>query len=75
MSEPRLRMDEFDYELPPSSIAHVPAEPRDSARLLVDRGPDEAPDHHRISDLASLLGLGDLLVVNDTRVMPARLPL
>lgn len=75
MSEPRLRMDEFDYELPPSSIAHVPAEPRDSARLLADRGPGKAPDHRSISDLPLLLSPGDLLVVNETRVMPARLPL
>ena len=75
MSTLRLSMTEFDYELPPSSIAHVPAEPRDSARLLVDGGPCQAPDHHRISDLPSLLGPGDLLVVNETRVMPARLPL
>ena len=75
MSMPRLSMAEFDYELPPSSIAQVPAEPRDSARLLVDGGPCQAPDHRRISDLSSLLGPGDLLVVNETRVMPARLPL
>ena len=75
MSEPRLRMDEFDYELPSSSIAHVPAEPRDAARLLVDRGSGEAHDHRTVGDLPSLLGPGDLLVVNETRVMPARLPL
>ena len=75
MNEPRLRMDEFDYELPPSSIADVPVEPRDSARMLADRGPGKAPDHRRIGDLPSMLGPGDLLVVNETRVMPARLPL
>ena len=75
MSEPRLRMDEFDYELPPSSIAHVPVEPRDSARMLADRGPGKVPDHRSIGDLPSMLGSGDLLVVNETRVMPARLPL
>ncbi|WP_419864310.1 S-adenosylmethionine:tRNA ribosyltransferase-isomerase [Candidatus Poriferisodalis sp.] len=75
MNEPRLRMDEFDYELPPSSIAHVPVEPRDSARMLADRGPGKAPDHRSIGDLPSMLGSGDLLVVNETRVMPARLPL
>lgn len=68
-------MDEFDYELPPSSIAHVPAEPRDAARLLVDPGPCRAPEHRHVTDLPSLLGPGDLLVVNETRVMPARLPL
>lgn len=75
MNEPPLRMDEFDYELPPSSIAHVPAEPRDSARLLMDRGPGNAPEHRSVGDLPSMLWSGDLLVVNDTRVMPARLPL
>ncbi len=68
-------MEEFDYELPPSSIAHVPAEPRDAARLLVDCGPDRPAEHRCVSDLPSLLGPGDLLVVNETRVMPARLPL
>ena len=75
MSGPRLRMDEFGYELPASAIAHVPTEPRDAARLLVDRGPGKAPEHRRISDLGALLEAGDLLVVNETRVMPARLPL
>lgn len=68
-------MDEFDYELPHAAIAQVPAEPRDAARLLVDRGPCRSPDHRRVSDLPSLLGAGDVLVVNETRVMPARLPL
>lgn len=75
MSTPRLSMDEFDYELPSSAIAHVPADPRDSARLLVDPGPCRAPEHRQVADLPSLLGPGDLLVVNETRVMPARLPL
>ena len=75
MSAPRLSMAEFDYELSLSSIAHVAAEPRDSARLLVDGGPCRAPEHRNIADLPSLLGPGDLLVVNETRVMPARLPL
>lgn len=68
-------MDEFDYELPHAAIAQVPAEPRDAARLLVDRGPCRSPDHRHVSDLPSLLGAGDVLVVNETRVMPARLPL
>ena len=70
-----MRMDEFDYELPHAAIAQVPAEPRDSARLLVDRGPCSAPEHRHIVDLPSLLGTEDVLVLNETRVMPARLPL
>ncbi|WP_419841681.1 tRNA preQ1(34) S-adenosylmethionine ribosyltransferase-isomerase QueA [Candidatus Poriferisodalis sp.] len=68
-------MSEFDYDLPASAVAHVPVEPRDAARLLIDRGPREAPEHGRVSDLPMLLRAGDLLVVNETRVMPARLPL
>lgn len=75
MSPSPLRMDEFDYELPPRAIAHVPTEPRDAARLLVDRGAGTTPDHRRITDLRGLLHAGDVLVVNETRVMPARLPL
>ncbi|WP_419945233.1 tRNA preQ1(34) S-adenosylmethionine ribosyltransferase-isomerase QueA [Candidatus Poriferisodalis sp.] len=75
MGDSRLRMDEFDYELPPSAIAHVPAEPRDTARLLVDRGSCRTPEHLHVADLPSLLGPSDVLVVNETRVMPARLPL
>jgi S-adenosylmethionine:tRNA ribosyltransferase-isomerase len=66
---------ELDYELPDHAIAQTPAEPRDAARLLVDRGPGLAPDHRRVADLAELLDPGDVLVVNDTRVIPARLHL
>ncbi|WP_423921110.1 tRNA preQ1(34) S-adenosylmethionine ribosyltransferase-isomerase QueA [Candidatus Poriferisodalis sp.] len=75
MDSQRLLMGEFEYDLPSSAIAQVPAEPRDSARLLADRGPCIPPEHRHISDLPSLLGSGDVLVVNETRVMPARLPL
>ena len=75
MSAPRLAMADFDYELPPSAIAHVPADPRDSARLLVDRGNCEMPRHRHVFDLPMLLEAGDVLVVNETRVMPARLRL
>ncbi len=69
-----MRLADFDYELPPERIAQTPIEPRDSARLLVDRGTD-APLHRRVRDLVDILRPGDLLVVNDTRVIPARLPL
>jgi S-adenosylmethionine:tRNA ribosyltransferase-isomerase len=67
----------YDYVLPPELIAQSPAEPRDSARLLVlDRGPDGARppiQHLRVSDLPSLLSPGDLIVANRSRVLPCRL--
>lgn len=66
---------ELDYPLPADAIAQTPLEPRDSARLLVDRGPDIAPAHRVVADLPDLLRAGDLLVVNDTRVRAARLRL
>lgn len=66
-------MADYDYCLPEESIAQVPAEPRDSARLLVATGP--AVEHRRVRDLPDYVGAGDLLVVNDTRVLPARLHL
>ncbi len=64
---------QFDYALPPDRIAQEPAEPRDSARLLVlDRRSGELRDT-RVADLGRYLRAGDCLVVNDTRVVPARL--
>jgi S-adenosylmethionine:tRNA ribosyltransferase-isomerase len=63
------------YDLPEAAIAQVPVEPRDAARLLVDRGTGIAPDHRRVRDLPDLLQAGDLVVVNETRVLPARLRL
>ena len=68
-----VRLDDFDYELPDRCIAQVPIEPRDAARLLVDRG--ERIEHLRVADLPDLLREGDLLVVNETRVIPARIRL
>jgi S-adenosylmethionine:tRNA ribosyltransferase-isomerase len=73
MREP-LHISEFDYDLPVERIAQIPIEPRDAARLLVDKG-SLAPEHLRVHDLPSLLGPGDLLVVNETRVLPVRLRL
>lgn len=61
----------FDFDLPEASIALRPAHPRDSARMLVV-APDGLADR-RVTDLASLLRPGDVLVHNDTRVIPARL--
>ena len=69
-----MHLDDFDYQLPDERIAQTPVEPRDSARLLVDRGSDE-PLHRHVRDLTEFLGEGDLLVVNDSRVIPARLHL
>lgn len=69
-----MRLTDFDYELPHARIAQVPIEPRDAARLLVDRG-SAPPDHLHVRDLPMLLRPGDLVVVNDTKVIPARLRL
>ena len=66
---------DFDYDLPGDAIAQVPIEPRDAARLLVDQGPSAAPLHRTVTDLPDLVGPGDVVVVNDTRVIPARLRL
>ncbi|MFT3975021.1 MAG: tRNA preQ1(34) S-adenosylmethionine ribosyltransferase-isomerase QueA [Amaricoccus sp.] len=66
-----MRLDEFDYHLPEELIALRPARPRPASRLLVV-GPGEMHDSH-VSDLPDWLRPGDLLVLNDTRVIPARL--
>ena len=69
-----MRTDLFDFELPPERIALRPASPRDAARLLVVR-PGLVPelDDRGVRDLPELLRPGDALVVNDTKVIPARL--
>jgi len=66
-----LRLSDFDFDLPPERIAQRPAQPRDAARLL-HVGPVGLHDH-TVRDLPSLLRSGDVLVVNDTRVIPAQL--
>src|SRR5204863_3641357 len=63
----------FDYVLPPELVAQEPCEPRDHARLLIARRGDGSLHHHHFHELPSLLRQGDLLVLNDTRVLPARL--
>lgn len=67
-----MRLSDFDYVLPDEQIAQTPIEPRDAARLLVAGNPVR---HRQVSDLPDLLQPGDLLVVNETRVIPARLKL
>lgn len=66
-----MKLNDFDYELPPEAIAVEPARPRDAARLL-DLSCGGRQDRH-IRDLPAILQRGDLLVVNNTRVIPARL--
>jgi S-adenosylmethionine:tRNA ribosyltransferase-isomerase len=66
-----MRVDLFDFELPPERIALRPARPRDSARLLLVEGRDISD--HQVLDLPGLLRPGDVLVFNDTKVIPAQL--
>lgn len=68
-----MRIEEFDYHLPPEAIAQYPAAQRDSSRLLVLDRAGGTPGHHVFRDLPSLLWPGDLLVLNRSRVLPARL--
>ena len=71
-----MRVDLFDFPLPPELIALRPARPRDAARMLVARGAkanDSAFEDCTVRDLPSLLRAGDMLVFNDTRVIPAQL--
>ena len=67
-----MRLELFDYDLPLERIAQTPIEPRDASRLLVAH-PDGTREHRRFLDLPELLNPGDLLIFNDTRVLPARL--
>jgi S-adenosylmethionine:tRNA ribosyltransferase-isomerase len=68
-----MRTDDFDYELPPELIAQEPAARRDQSRLLVVERARGTIDHHLFSALPELLSPADLLVLNNTRVLPARL--
>lgn len=75
-----MRTDDFDYDLPQELIAQTPAEPRDSCRLLVlhrsstaEGAPAGSVDDRHFYDILDYLEPGDLLVINKTRVMPARL--
>ncbi len=69
----KLRTDEFDYHLPPDLIAQTPIEPRDASRLMVvDRASGDIV-HRRFRDLLDYLRPGDILIANDSRVIPARL--
>ena len=68
-----MRTSDFDYELPPGAIAQEAVEPRDAARLMRLGRREGPPSDHRFHDLPRLLRAGDLVVVNRSRVFPARL--
>ncbi len=68
-----MKTSDFDYDLPPEFIAQTPAEPRDSSRLLVLHRADGGIEHAVFREIGAYLRPGDLLVVNQTRVIPARL--
>ncbi|CAH1667564.1 tRNA preQ1(34) S-adenosylmethionine ribosyltransferase-isomerase QueA [Chelatococcus asaccharovorans] len=68
-----MRVDLFDFDLPEDRIATRPVKPRDAARLLVVGGPEAPLQDRVVRDLPGLLRPGDTLVLNDTRVIPARL--
>lgn len=68
-----MRVDLFDFELPPERIALRPVRPRDAARMLVVRGQEATLEDRGVRDLPDLLEPGDVLVFNDTRVIPAQL--
>lgn len=67
-----MRLSDIDYDLPGELIAQHPVEPRDSARLLVAL---DGIAHHRVADLVDFVTEGDVIVINETRVIPARLDL
>jgi len=67
-----MRVSEFDFDLPESLIALHPVVPRDAARMLHVNGQGQLSDRH-VGDLVGLLNAGDVLVINETRVLPAAL--
>jgi len=68
-----MKTSDFDYALPQELIAQTPVEPRDSSRLMVVNRADGSIEHHRFYDIVDYLGAGDVLVFNESLVIPARL--
>lgn len=68
-----MKTSDFDYELPQELIAQTPVEPRDHSRLLVYDRADGSIQHLHFYDLPRFLRKGDVLVLNETKVIPARL--
>ena len=68
-----MKTSDFDYSLPPEFIAQTPIEPRDHTRLMVLDRSDDSLKHQRFFEIVDYLRAGDVLVFNDSRVIPARL--
>ena len=68
-----MLLTDFDYDLPEERIAQTPVEPRNASRLMVLDPVEETIEHRHFYDLKEFLEPGDTLIMNDTRVMPARL--
>src|SRR5580704_7649888 len=73
LDSPLMRLDAFDYHLPPEQIAQRPLERRDASRLLELHRAGGSPSDHLFVDLPNLLRGDELIVLNNTRVIPARL--
>ena len=68
-----MKTDDFDYYLPKELIAQTPMEKREDARLMILDRKDEGIEHKHFYDIIDYLNKGDALVINDTKVIPARL--
>lgn len=68
-----MKTSDFDYKLPIELIAQTPVEPRDYSRLMVLNRADGSIEHHHFFEIVNFLKSGDVLVFNDSRVIPARL--
>lgn len=73
VAEKTLTIEDFEYELDPALIAQKPLDQKENARLLVVHRDSGTLEHKHFYDLPSLLKRGDLLIVNDTKVLPSRL--
>jgi len=73
LAPPAIRLEDYDYPLPRERIAQEPVAPRDASRLMVLDRASRTRTHRRFLDLPALLRPGDLLVLNDTKVIPARI--
>ena len=68
-----MQTSDFFYELPQELIAQTPLEPRDSSRLMILNKSDGSIEHKIFRDIIDYLNPGDCLILNDTRVIPARI--